>query len=80
MSVTPAATNAADALIEEVKSFFKRHYENLKSTADVPTKIKFLIKDGYVWMLGAVLFLLFTVYKQQRAKRIGSAADKAGGA
>ncbi len=75
MSVTPAATNAADALIEEVKSFFKRHYENLKSTADVSTKIKFLIKDGYVWMLGIAIYLLFKVYKQQRAsKKLANAA------
>jgi hypothetical protein len=75
MTGTPAATNAADALIEEVKSFFKRHYESLKSTADVPTKIKFLIKDGYVWMLGIAIYLLFKVYKQQRAsKKLANAA------
>ena len=75
MTGTPAATNAADALIEEVKSFFKRHYESLKSNADVSTKIKFLIKDGYVWMLGIAIYLLFKVYKQQRAsKKLANAA------
>ena len=69
MSSTPATTSAVDVLIEEVKSFFKRHYENLKSTADVGTKIKFLIKDGYVWMLGIAIYLLFKLYKQQRAAK-----------
>ena len=72
MSSTPATTGTVDALMEEVKSFFKRHYDNLTGGADAATKLKFLIKDGYVWMLGVVIYLLFMVYKQQRAKRVSS--------
>lgn len=66
----PAGTmGTLDGIIEEVKNFFKRHYDNLKGNAELGDKLKFLIKDGYVWMLGVAIYLLFTVYKQQRANR-----------
>ena len=58
-----------DGIIEEVKAFFKRHYDNLSGGAELSAKLKFLVKDGYVWMLGVAIYLLFTVYKQQRAGR-----------
>ena len=75
MTSTPAVTTSTDAMIAEVKSFFKRHYESLTGEADVGTKIKFLIKDGYVWMLLVAIYLLFKVYQQQRASKKAAAND-----
>jgi hypothetical protein len=67
-AVTSLSPSMVDDFIDEVKSFYNRHYANLTGTSDALTKLKFLVKDGYVWMLAVAVFLLFTAYKREKGK------------
>ena len=83
----PAATTLApgawtvegivDAIVDEVKAFFRLHYDNITGTADLTTKIKVVLYDGRVWMLGVSILLLVLAYQNMRASSAAKAAATA---
>ena len=66
-----------DAIVDEVKGFFKLHYDNITGTADIKTKIKVLLYDGRMWMLWVSILLLVLAYQSMRAKNAAKAAAAA---
>ena len=65
---TLSVEGIVDAIVDEVKGFFKLHYGNITGAADLSTKIKVLLYDGRVWMLGVSILLLVLAYQNMRAK------------
>ena len=67
-AVTSLSPSMVDDIIDEVRSFYNRHYANLTGTSDALSKLKFVVRDGYVWMLALAIFLLLTAYKREKGK------------
>jgi hypothetical protein len=61
-----------DAIVAEVKAFFKLHYANLTGDASVATKLKVVLYDGRVWMIGTSILLLLLAYSGMRKKSLAA--------
>ena len=69
MSSTPASTSALGGTVDAVKRWFQRHTDNVNSGKTLTDKLKFVVEDGYVWMLAALIFVLYTLYKREKLVR-----------
>jgi hypothetical protein len=69
MTGTPAVTSSLSGTVDAVKRWFQRHSDNLQSSKSLTDKLKFVVEDGYVWMLAALIFVLYTLYKREKLVR-----------
>jgi len=71
MASTPAGTGAGglSGAVDSVKSWFQKHSDNLQSGKSLTDKLRFVLEDGYVWMIVALIFVLYTLYKREKLVR-----------
>jgi hypothetical protein len=69
MSSTPVASSGAlGTYVDAVQAWMRGHKANLDSSKTMADKLKYVVGDGYVWMLAALLFALFMLYQKEKGK------------